>query len=388
LKRKSGGQKERRSEQVWVRRPPILMGAVKPPPTELPYFFVSFEMLESAGGEGEMGLIDDIAKRKLVPIYTLERIFGREKMESLIKFLYEHFTLRQMANMLCRPYMTVREWVIRYKIPLRPPIVPFPVFKVVPEKILLEPYPRRFVYEDMSVVEYTILPSKELSYLFGYIVAEGNAARREVTITGRKLPRYEWELGDFVYEVARKVADELTVNKKKPTVSIYYRDEKEKHVPREKAVAWDVHIYSAALAHTFAFPRWYERLMKTMMKPGFFPPFLAGLWDGDGTFSYEKDKPGRIALAQEIHKEWWLKQVREALTERDIKVSLQGPYTKPFNFRHGEKVYKGEAPYLGLYIWRESWADFIRLIDPYQHHPVHKERAEEFLKFVEKGGGS
>jgi len=386
------GKRQERSEQVWVRRKPLLFRAeeVVPPPVELPYYFVSFEILEETAKGGELELLDDVQRLKRVSIYGLEKIFGREKMKNLITLLYKNlgFTIRKMADMLNRPPTVVWRWVRRYEIPVRPHYPPYHVFKVVPREAWLEPYPRKFMYEDRWWAEYTVLPSKELAYLFGFIVAEGHAYRDGVNVGGKKLPKYEWAFGEAVGEVAGRVADELIIEEKKPTVSIYYLDDLGRHVPKEKATWWRVYIFSRALSHTFGFPRWYERLMKTMMEPEFFPPFTAGVWDGDGSFAYEKEKPHTIDLFQEFNKRWWMKQMREALEGRGIKTSLRGPWKGTNRFVHAGKEYIGETRVFTLRILKESWGDFIEMIKPYLRHPEKKERAKEFLEFVKGGGGS
>jgi len=224
LKRKLGGQKERKSEQVWVRRPPVLIGAgVKPPPTELPYLFISYLFPEekSKGRKEEMELVDDIQTLKGVSIWGLEKIFGRKRMESLVKFLYEHFSIPQMMRMLCRSYGAVHRWLRRYEVPLRPRRPLFSVFYVVPTKAWLEPFPRRYMHEETWVKEYTILPSEKLAYLFGYIVGGGCATPYDVRIAGKKHAVYGWKLGDAVHSIAREVAGELTVEEKKPKVTVY-----------------------------------------------------------------------------------------------------------------------------------------------------------------------
>jgi len=386
LKRKLGGWKERKSEQVWVRRPPML--GVRPS-IEPPLYFVSFEEVEETSTElGVMELVDDVWQRKTFSIIGLERMYGKERMRELLTSLYQHFSITQIADLLSRPHPTIHRWLRRYEIPLRPPIKEYHIFKVVPERIWVRLYPRRFMYEEHPIAEYTLLPSKDLAYLFGLTFAEGTAYAGGVRLKGAKQPNpYGWKLGDAIYELAEKTADELMIDEKKPTVSRYYLYEM-RHVTREKANFWSVHIFSSTLSHTFGFPRWRECLLETMMKPAFFPPFTAGFWDGDGAFTYKKRKPESIILSQEVSKQWLLDRVVKCLREYGIKVSLHGPYKMRTSWVCDEEVYEMEYLMFEVYIRRESWADFIRMIGPYQRNPLHKERAKEFLEFIKKERGA
>jgi len=390
------GKRQERSEQVWVRRKPLLFRAeeVVPPPEVMPFYRIDLEPIVEEKArklQPELELAGKVALLKRVSLPALERMFGREEMKKMMKWLYERLTSYEVGNMLCRSAYTITVWLSGYEIPRRPPKKLYEVFEIVPRKAWLVPYPKIVEYEVeprvmRSVKPYTILPSKELAYLFGLIFTDGSPHANAVRITGVKLPKYEWEFCDAVYEIAEKVAPELAIDEKIPTVSLYYRDEKGKATTREKGYKWIIYIYSTALSHTLYLPKWRERLIDVMTEPRFLSPFLAGVWDGDGSYAYEKKKPSRVLLHQAEKEVWWLKRVRESLEE--LETALPGPHEGEYKFVQDGKVYRGKGMFYTLHIKKASWADFIRLIDLYQRHPGKKESAKEFLEFVKGGGGS
>ena len=311
-------------------------------------------------------------------IYEIVARIGDERTEEVLQTLYwkpNMLSLRKMGRLLRKRPETVRRWLKKYKIKIRPKKKPKHLGKLV--KNSREERPPKLEFINMEWVElHPMYPERNLSYLLGFTVGDGFVTRRRI-----EMRNTEFGLLDPTLEMVNAFCKKYGSSNR-----VYYLDEAKKEVStRAEAYMWSIRLYNKAIVSLIT--RKGEALRRDtigfLLQRPFIGDFLAGLWDADGTVTTQNRRI-RIYLDQSEPRKWLLEKIRQALKEYGIETS------KPcISSRKGRVTYLLGRPVMTkedsyrIIVHLKGAPKWIELVGEKMFHPKKRARIEEIKKILD-----